>query len=420
MKNSNIQWIGDIPDNWEIYTIKHLFKIGRGRVISELELVDDGKYPVYSSQTQNNGCMGYINTYDFDLQQLTWTTDGVYAGTVFIRSGKHNCTNVCGTLQLKLQNHNLLFIKYALEFIAVYHRRKDINGGKIMNNEMAQIKIPLPPLATQTSIATYLDTKCSEIDGLIADINKQIETLNELKKSTITEAVTKGLNKNAKLKDSGIQWIGMIPEGWSVSRVKYLTSKIGSGKTPKGDASLYSEGEILFLRSQNIYNTGLVLDEKNTVITDDIDREMSNSRVYKDDVLLNITGGSIGRCCIYNRNQRANVNQHVCIIRVNKELILPSIMHYFWISNIGQTAIQLYQTGGNREGMSAEAIKKTIIPIMDKAEQHAIASYLDTKCTEFDSIIRDKQKQISTLEAYKKSLIYEYVTGKNAPPVIDN
>lgn len=240
MKDSGVVFIGNIPKEWDLYSVKHLFKIGRGRVISELELDDDGKYPVYSSQTKNEGCMGYINTYDFDIDQLTWTTDGVYAGTVFIRHGKHNCTNVCGTLQPNEKNDNdLQYLKYALECIATYHRRKDINGGKIMNNEMARIKIPIPPKDIQINIADLLDKKCAEIDALHTDIEKQIETLEEYKKSIITEAVTKGLDPDVEMKDSGIEWIGMIPKHWKIYRYKHLASLVRG--VPQG------QQEILFI-----------------------------------------------------------------------------------------------------------------------------------------------------------------------------
>ena len=140
---------------------------------------------------------------------------------------------------------------------------------------------------------------------------------------------------------------------------------------------------------------------------------MSSTRVYAGDVLLNITGGSIGRCCVYPADlPPANVNQHVCIIRTVNSIFTADYMHYFWISFAGKTSIQLYQTGGNREGMSADAIKNTLIPRMDISEQQEITIYLDTKCAEIDRIIQKKEQLIEELGSYKKSLIYEYVTGK--------
>ena len=221
MKESDIQWIGRIPIEWELPKVKHLFNIGRGRVISQLELEDSG-YPVYSSQTKNNGCLGYISTYDFDRSQLTWTTDGANAGTVFLREGKHNCTNVCGTLMPKNDKHNLLFLKYALEFIAIYHKRADINGYKIMNNEMAEIIITLPPRKEQDAIANYLEQKCSEIDAVIAKTKNTIEEYKKLKQAIVTDAITKGIRNNRNLLDSGNVWYGDIPADWDVRKLKYM------------------------------------------------------------------------------------------------------------------------------------------------------------------------------------------------------
>ena len=214
MIDSGIEWIGEIPDNWKLVKVKNLFYIGRGRVISKLVLENSG-YPVYSSQTKNNGCLGYISTYDFDRSQLTWTTDGANAGTVFLREGKHNCTNVCGTLMPKDENNNLRFMKYSLGFIAVYHKRADINGYKIMNNEMAEIKITLPPLSEQQVIADYLDEKCSKIDDIIAEAKASIEEYKELKQAVIDNATMTGIH-DSEMKDTDYVWFPEMPKNWDL------------------------------------------------------------------------------------------------------------------------------------------------------------------------------------------------------------
>ncbi|KFF09823.1 MULTISPECIES: restriction endonuclease subunit S [Flavobacterium] len=189
-KNSDINYINDIPQHWKIERIKDLFNIGRGRVIGQELLVEEGKYPVYSSQTENNGCLGYIETYDFDNDLLTWTTDGANAGTVFRRSGKFNCTNVCGTLIPKRKNLDLDYVVYALQESATHNKRIDTNGAKIMNNEMAVINIAFPPLNEQTEIAKYLDTKIKTTDKIVENINTQIIKLKELRKTLINDVVT--------------------------------------------------------------------------------------------------------------------------------------------------------------------------------------------------------------------------------------
>lgn len=189
-KESGIYYINSIPIHWKIERIKDQFYIGRGRVIGQEALVENGKYPVYSSQTENNGCLGFIETFDFDKDLLTWTTDGANAGTVFRRSGKFNCTNVCGTLIPKKKNLDLNYVVYALQESATHNKRIDTNGAKIMNNEMAVIHIAFPPLEEQTAIANYLDKKTQKIDAIVTNIGKQIDTLKELRKTLINDVVT--------------------------------------------------------------------------------------------------------------------------------------------------------------------------------------------------------------------------------------
>ena len=191
LKDSGIDWIGQIPEHWEVKRIKDVFSISRGRAIAKTELKDDGKYPVYSSQTKNNGILGYINTFDFNANLLTWTTDGVNAGTVFIREGKFNCTNICGTL---LPNKNpklsLEFMTYAVQESTQHNKRIDTNGAKIMSNEMAVIYVVFPPLEEQKYIAIQIESKTTTIDSIVKNIETQITTLIELRKTLINEVVT--------------------------------------------------------------------------------------------------------------------------------------------------------------------------------------------------------------------------------------
>lgn len=413
MKDSGVPWIGNMPADWELVSIKRLFTIGRGRVIAQTELDETG-YPVYSSQTKDNGCLGYIDTYDYDYPQLTWTTDGANAGSIFLRDGYYNCTNVCGTLNPIGDLVDLRYQKYALEHIAYNERRIDTNGYKIMNNEMAIIKTLLPPLSVQHQIADYLDIKCTQIDNIIVTEQAVIEKLQEYKRAIITQAITRGLNSSTKMKKTELEWIGMIPEHWNVKKIKYLTSKIGSGKTPKGGSDVYTDEGILFIRSQNVYDGYFDLSSA-VFISPEIDCTMSNTRVYRDDVLLNITGGSIGRSCLYEFDELANVNQHVCIIRCNSQM-RPKFMQYFWNSSIGKTSIDIYQSGANREGLNFFEIGNTVVPTPELDEQEQIIDYLDNKCDAIDRVISQKLTIIDTLAEYKRSLIYEVVTGKKEVP----
>lgn len=190
LKDSGVKYINSIPERWQIKRVKEIFEIGRGRVIGQEKLVENGKYPVYSSQTENNGCLGFIDTYDFDGDYLTWTTDGANAGTVFKRNGKFNCTNVCGSLNIKEKQSDLDYLVYALQESSKHNKRIDTNGAKIMSNEMAVIKIPFPPKSEQTEIATYLDIQTQRIDVIVANLEAQKATLTEYRKTLINDVVT--------------------------------------------------------------------------------------------------------------------------------------------------------------------------------------------------------------------------------------
>lgn len=191
LKDSGIEWIGKIPDHWEVMRIKEIFNISRGRVIAKTELNDERKFPVYSSQTKNNGVLGYINTYDFNTDLLTWTTDGVNAGTVFKRSGKFSCTNICGTLIPKYKKKiSLEFFNYSVQESTKHNKRIDTNGAKIMSNEMGVIHIIHPPLEEQVEIANYLDGKNKLISSILSNCKNQIKLMKELRKTLINDVVT--------------------------------------------------------------------------------------------------------------------------------------------------------------------------------------------------------------------------------------
>jgi len=190
MKDSGVEWLGGIPSHWGVCAVWMGFELGRGRVISNEEIQDNlGGYPVYSSQTENNGEFGCIDTYDFDGDYLTWTTDGANAGTVFERHGRFNCTNVCGTLRPRSNEWDLTFYRHALDVASGWFVRHDINP-KLMNNVMSAIRIPKLPRKEQTQIATFLDLEAQKIDRLIAKCNGAIQLSKERRTALISAAVT--------------------------------------------------------------------------------------------------------------------------------------------------------------------------------------------------------------------------------------
>ena len=405
MKDSGIEWIGEIPEGWELTKVKRIFDIGRGRVISQQELTSVG-YPVYSSQTKNNGCLGYISTYDFDKSQLTWTTDGVNAGTVFLREGKHNCTNVCGILAPKNDTNDLRYLKYALEYIAFYHKRADINGFKIMNNEMAEIELLLPPLFEQQNIANYLDFKCSQTQSILEQSLFSIEEYKKLKQAVITQAVTKGVRGEREMKDSGVEWIGEIPKEWVCEKIKYATS-ISRGlfnHRPRNDERYYN-GKYPFIQTGDVANaTKYIVSYSQTL--NELGKSVSKD--FPKGTLTMTIAANVGDVAILNFD--AYFPDSVVGFVPNKNIRTLYLFYVFSAmkDEFIRTAIKSTQLN-----LNIDRVKETFIPVtLNVNEQCEIENYLESKCAEIDGLIAKKEQLVKELESYKKSLIYEVVTGK--------
>lgn len=189
-KQSNIIWAPTIPEHWEERAVWMLFSLGRGRVLSHDYIAENGgEYPIFSSQTSDDGIMGYINTFDFEGDYLTWTTDGAKAGTVFRRKGKFNCTNVCGTLKPLSNDIDLEFSRFALDMATDFFVRHDINP-KLMNGVMSKIRIPFPPLSEQREIGSSIGEISRKNEPILEKTNTSIDSLREYRSSLITAAVT--------------------------------------------------------------------------------------------------------------------------------------------------------------------------------------------------------------------------------------
>ena len=354
MKDSGIEWIGEIPEGWELTKVKRIFDIGRGRVISQQELTSVG-YPVYSSQTKNNGCLGYISTYDFDKSQLTWTTDGVNAGTVFLREGKYNCTNVCGTLAPKNDTNDLRYLKYALEYIAFYHKRADINGFKIMNNEMAEIELLLPPLFEQQNIANYLDFKCSQTQSILEQSLFSIEEYKKLKQAVITQAVTKTIYDD-------------FGNPSKFRKLRSLCDVLSKGTTPKDIETQNDEFYcIRYLKSENIVSNQLNLNPT-FFITAETNNSLERSKLNSGDILFVIAGASIGKVAITTADfLPANTNQAVAFIRLSSSYqYATKYIWYFLQSDVVKQLIALSAVQSAQPNLSLEDLGAMRLPLPDQ------------------------------------------------------
>jgi type I restriction enzyme S subunit len=204
--------------------------------------------------------------------------------------------------------------------------------------------------------------------------------------------------------------LGDIPEHWRVKRIKFLVNKIGSGKTPKGGSEVYIDSGIMLIRSQNVYDDGFRLDDV-VYIDDEIDNIQANSRVFANDILLNITGASIGRVCLVPTDfQKANVNQHVCIFRPKLKEIFPQYLHLLFCSTQGKEQIFSYENGTSREGLNFQEAGNLTFAIPPLNEQQKIAQFLDYKTKQIDELIKKKETLIEKLDEKRTSLISHAVT----------
>lgn len=299
---------------------------------------------------------------------------------------------------------NCDFVQEAIQFFS--------KGTTIMHasDVVNYLKQPVPDLAEQKRIVNFLNEKTQEIDKIIKSKKKQIGLLKEYRNIIINEIFQKGIKKS-EYKTTEIEWIEQMPVNWALKKLKYLTTKIGSGKTPKGGSEIYPDQGIIFIRSQNVYFDKLRLDNVK-FISEVTHKNMGNTKVQANDLLLNITGASIGRIGIFPKElNQANVNQHVSIIRAN-EFIIPRYLQYFLYSNLGQAYIFSMQNGSSKEGLNAKEIGFFKIPLPKRLEQEKIIEFLNTKTDHINNLIATIKSEIEKIQEFKKILINDAVTGR--------
>jgi len=276
---------------------------------------------------------------------------------------------------------------------------------------LRQHRVPFPSAKVQRAIADYLDRETARIDALVAEKEKMLALLEEKRTALISRAVTRGLNPDAPMKPSGLDWLGDIPAHWEVWKLKFVACKIGSGVTPKGGAESYQTEGIPLLRSQNIHFDGLRMDDV-VYINAETHESMSNSTVQDGDVLINITGASIGRCYYVDKFPgEANVNQHVCIVRPGNK-IQTKFLYFTLRSDAGQHQVDLSLSGSGREGLNFVSLGNFSILIPPHHEQIEITNYLESYGHRTSGLTGEILHSIERLKERRASLITAGVTGQ--------
>ncbi len=312
----------------------------------------------------------------------------------------------------RYSENNLRWLFYLLGSIGLDDVTRDSAIPGLNRVDAYERLIPLPPLPEQRAIAKYLDYMDRRIQRYIEAKERLIELLEEQKRVVINQAVTRGLDPDVRLKSSGVEWLGDVPAHWEVRRLKFLATKFGSGVTPRGGAAVYKEAGIPFLRSQNVHFDGLRLDGV-ARIDRELHDELPASHVMGGDVLLNITGASIGRTCAVPEGfGDGNVNQHVCIIRTRRDVMSSAFLTAFLSTSFIQRRIRNELGGASREGLTLQSIRdfEVLVPPLD--EQHRITDYVRECSSEALGRGNRTLNQIELIKEYRTRLIADVVTGK--------
>lgn len=411
MKDSGIKWIGEIPKDWELSKIGQVYRLRNTKV-------SDTEYPPLS--VTKKGIVPQLETAAktnaHDDRKLVKKGDFVInsrsdrRGSCGISAYKGSVSLINTVLyplgEMNPSYYDWLF--HTIQFGDEFYRF----GHGIVNDlwttkwqEMRSITIPMPSLQEQKHIADFLDKKCSEIDSLVADIQSQIETMEQYKKSVITEAVTKGLEPNVEMKDSGIEWIGEIPRHWEVHPVyTYFGERKNKNKLGK-ESNLLSLSYGRIIRKDINTNNGLLPESFNTY-----------NIVEAGDIIIRPTDLQNDK-----RSLRTGlVKEHGIITSAYIDLCpikkLDSRYFHFLLHTYDVMKVFYNMGNGVRQGLNYSEFSHLMVFEPSYNEQITIANYLDDKIKEVDIIINQKQDQLSVLEQYKKSLIYEYVTGKKEVP----
>lgn len=411
------------PNSWTVRRGKTLFvntKYIPGKLSSNydrLSLTLKGVLP--RKKDDSDG----LQPKDFDTYQLLRENELVFKlidlqNVSTSRVGLAHATGLVSPAYIVLHANEEILPAFAEKFYLMMWYREIFNSlgdngvrSSLNVSDLLNIPVCYPKMEEQIFLTNFLDTQCSEIDATAEDIQKEISLLEDYKKSVITEAVTKGLNPDAEMKDSGIAWIGDIPKDWEIIRIKNI-GEYRNGLTYKPTDITDENTGILVLRSSNI-QAGKISLKDNVYVSTFVRNDL---KVQKGDILICSRNGSrelVGKNAIIEDLQDVTFGAFMMIFRCDSPKYLYYILNskvfsYYLGSFFTSTINQL--TGSNFGNMK-------IVYVSNKLEQNKIVSYLDSKCSEIDAIIADKKRQRGILADYKKSLIYEYVTGKKEVPV---
>lgn len=411
MKDSGIEWVGQIPSTWRINKGKYFISLLNKPPKETDEVITcfrDGEVTLRSNRREDGFTVSLTETgyQGIDVGDLIIHGMDGFAGAIGISDSRGKATPVLNVLNTTECKKYLMYLMRSMAYCGLFLslstgirvRTCDTNWKKLR-----EIDYLLPDLLEQQNIANFLDAKCAEIDDLTSDIQAQIDTLEQYKRSVITEVVTKGLNPDAEMKDSGIQWIGMIPSHWDCIRGKYILKYIQKPvREDDGVITCFRDGEVT-LRS-NRREDGFTV----------ADKEIGYQGIDVGDLVVHGMDGFAGAIGISDSRGKASPVLNVLDTKQNKSYIM------YFLRSMAYSDVFLALATGIRVrscDLRWNKLAELFYPIPPIEEQDAIVKHIDDVLRKVNEVIVQKKDQLSVLDAYKKSLIFEYVTGKKEVPL---
>ena len=412
MKDSGNPWVREIPSDWFEKKLRYLVKLRGEKSVT----TDYKKYVGLENIMSQTG--QYVQTgIEVDLtENLTFEVGDILFGKLRPYLRKYWRAEFSGTASsefviIKGSSLNLNFLFWAIQSDSFINDVDSSTYGSKMPRAsweyMKNIKLPFPEsIEEQTQIADFLDKKVAQLDKVKSLLEEQIKTLEDYRQSLIYETVTKGLDKTVPLKESGIDWIGQIPEGWGVKSIKHIFDVIGSGTTPDSSKTEYYDGDINWLQSGDLYKTDYV-DSVSKTITELGYLSSASLKIYEAPFLaIAMYGASIGNLAISKID--ACVNQAVVVLKGKED----TVRFVKFGLEISKSELIFAAQGGTQPNINQVLIKNWLIPFPGEIEIREIADFLDKKTEQINQMIAIKKEQIENINKQRQTLIYDYVTGK--------
>ena len=404
-KPSGVEWLGEVPESWTVERIKYVFWLQRGR---DLPITDflEGQYPVCGS----NGIIGYHNDLTTKGPGVTVGRSGSVGEINFIESDFWAHENTALYIK-EFRRADARYAFYLLKSLDVGYLSEGTAVGTLNRNYIHSLKMVFPDVHEQHAIVAFLDRETTRIDALVEKKQRQTELLQEKRTALISRAVTKGLNPNAKMKDSGVEWLGSVPEGWSISKLDFHASvKARLGwKGLKADE--YVDEGFIFLSTPNIKNRHIDFDNVN-YITKERYLESQEIMLEVGDVLIAKDGSTLGTTnVVRNLPAPATVNSSIAVLRPKPNLN-SSFLYWIMVCHYTQSIIQQVKDGQGVPHLFQADLRQFWIWLPSYEEQRAIAAFLDREAARVDALIEKVKKSSALLREYRTSLISAAVTGK--------